>query len=105
MEEIFGDLYFNICMIFLDDIIIFVKLYEEYMKRLEEVFNRLRIVGFKLLFKKCSFLMQCVKYVGYIVFKKGIEIDLEKIERVRNWLILKIFEDVRRFLGFIGYYC
>lgn len=104
MEEILGDLHLNTCMIFLDDIIIFAKSYEEHMKRLEEVFNRLRTAGLKLSPKKCSFLMQRVKYVGHIVSKKGIETDPEKTERVRNWPTPKTPEDVRRFLGFIGYY-
>lgn len=45
-----------------------------------------------------------VRYVGHIVSKEGIEPDPEKIQKVRDWDRPETPEDVRRFLGFVGYY-
>lgn len=45
-----------------------------------------------------------MKFIGYVVFEEGVEMDLDKIERVINWLKLKIFEEVWKFFGFVGYY-
>ena len=104
MEECLGDLHLSICFIFLDDLIIFSRTYEEHMERLQLVFDRLRATGLKLSPKKCNFLMERVKYVGHIVSKQGIETDPEKTERIQNWPTPKTPEEVRQFLGFCGYY-
>lgn len=45
-----------------------------------------------------------VKYVGHVVSGKGIEIDQGKTDKVVNWPTPTTPEDVRRFLGFVGYY-
>ena len=104
MESVLGDLHLTICMVFLDDIIIYGNTYEEHLERLERVLIRLGENGLKLNPKKCSFFQERVRYVGHIVSAKGIETDPEKIEKVRDWPRPQSPEDVRRFLGFCGYY-
>ena len=104
MEECLGDLHLNICFIYLDDLIIFANSFEEHISRLRQVFQRLRESGLKLTPKKCSLFMRRVKYVGHIVSDKGIEPDDEKIEKVVTWPKPTTKEEVRQFLGFVGYY-
>ena len=104
MEDILGDMNMNICLIYLDDVIIFSNTYEEHLERLHQVFQRLREAGFKLSPDKCSLFMERVKYVGHIVSEKGIEPDPEKIEKVIKWPVPTTPEAVRQFLGFVGYY-
>lgn len=48
--------------------------------------------------------MKKVKYVGYIVSEAGIEIDSDKVQKVIDWFIFIILEEIRKFVGFIGYY-
>ena len=45
-----------------------------------------------------------MKYVDHIVSARGVEADLEKCEKMRNWPTPKMPEEVRQFLGFAGYY-
>ena len=45
-----------------------------------------------------------MKYVGHVVSAEGIEPDPEKIQKVMEWPIPRSKEEVRQFLGFIGYY-
>ena len=104
MENCLGDLHLNICFIFLDDLIIFSQTYEEHLQRLELVFNKLRESGLKLSPKKCSLFMEKVKYVGHIVSEEGIETDPDKVQKVLDWPTPKSPEEIRRFIGFIGYY-
>jgi transposase InsO family protein len=104
MEECLGDLHTTICFIYLDDLIIFSKTYEEHLERLEMVFERLRQHNLKLSPKKCSFIKRRVKYVGHIVSENGVEADPDKIDKVVNWPTPTSPEDVRKFLGFAGYY-
>ena len=104
MENCLGDLHLNICFIFLDDLIIFSKTYEEHLDRLQLVFEKLRESGLKLSPKKCNLFMQKVKYVGHIVSEEGIETDPEKVQKVLNWPTPHTPEEIRKFIGFIGYY-
>lgn len=38
------------------------------------------------------------------MFVEGIELDDDKIIKVKNWLMFLNLEDVCRFFGFVGYY-
>ncbi|PJE77807.1 hypothetical protein CI610_03264 [invertebrate metagenome] len=58
----------------------------------------------KLSPQKCHLFKRKVKYVGHVVSEDGIEPDPSKIEKVVNWPRPQTPEDVRRFLGFVGYY-
>lgn len=101
MEECLGDLNMKICFIYLDDLIIFSKTFDEHLEHLEQVFQRLQEANLKLSTKKCDFLKKKVKFVGHIVSEAGIEPDPDKIEAVLNWPKPDNPEKVRRFLGFI----
>ena len=104
MEDCLGDLHLSICVIYLDDLIIFSRTYEEHLERLEKVMDRLRECGLKLAPKKCKFFKERVCYVGHVVSECGIEADPAKVEKIRNWPKPTNAEAVRQFLGFAGYY-
>jgi hypothetical protein len=65
----------NICCVFIDDVIIFGKTYEEQLHNLQLVFDRIKAAKLKLSPKKCEFFKRKVKFVGHIVSEEGIEID------------------------------
>ena len=104
MEQCLGDLNTQICYIYLDDVIIFSRTFEEHVERLERVLDKILHAGFKLSPKKCHFFKRRVRYVGHIVSEKGIEPDPDKIVKVSNWETPTTPEAVRKFLGFVGYY-
>ena len=66
--------------------------------------ERIRQAYLKLAPKKCSFFKRKVKFVGTIVSENGGEIDPAKTKKVTTWPKPNTSEDVRRFLGFVGYY-
>ena len=92
MEDCLGDLHFDICMIFIDDLIIFSDTYEEHVRRLKTVFQRLQENGLKLSPKKCKF------------FQSEVKSDPFKVDKVMNWPTPESPEQVRQFLDFAGYY-
>ena len=104
MEECLGDLNHKICLIYLDDLIIFSKTVEEHFERLEKVFQKIKEHNLKFTPKKCKFFQEKVRYVGHIVSEAGIEADPAKTEKVLNWPTPKNSDEVRQFLGFAGYY-
>ena len=105
MEECLGDLLHHTCFIYLDDAIVFSgESFDEHLDRLRMVFRRLKDSGIKLSPGKCSLFKRRVKYVGHIVSANGIEADDDKIQKVKDWPTPTKPEEVRRFLGFVGYY-
>ena len=85
MEDCLGDLHLNICLVFLDDIIIFSDTFDEHLERLDRVMRRLTDAGLKLNPKKCHFMKDKVRCVGHIVSAEGVEADPQKCEKVKNW--------------------
>ena len=104
MERCMGDLNLQDCLIYLDDIIIFSATFEEHLERLQAVFERLEKHNLKLKPSKCHLFKERVVYLGHVVSEAGIQADPEKIEAVKNWPIPQNTKDVRKFLGFTGYY-
>ena len=104
MERCMGDLNLRECLIYLDDIIIFSSTFEEHLERLNAVFKNLEVHNLKLKPSKCEFFKSRVVYLGHVVSEDGIHTDPAKTEAVRNWPIPRCTKDVRKFLGFTGYY-
>ena len=104
MERCMGPLNLKECLIYLDDIIIFSKTFEEHMKRLEDCFERLQQHGLKLKGSKCEFLQREIQYLGHIVSESGIKTDPDKINTLRKWPVPTNIPELRSFLGFAGYY-
>ncbi|CAK9814275.1 hypothetical protein ANTPLA_LOCUS8125 [Anthophora plagiata] len=54
MEKVLSNLIWRICLVFLDDIIIYRKIFEEELKNLKKVFSRLRRAGTLMTPKECE---------------------------------------------------
>jgi hypothetical protein len=104
MENVLAGLNLKNCCVFIDDVIIFGKTFEEQLHNLQLVFDRIKAANLKLSPKKCEFFKRKVKFIGHIVSEEDIEIDPSKTDTVTNWPKPQTPEDVRRFLGFVGYY-
>ena len=75
-----------------------------FSQRLLKIFQRLREVNLKLSPNKCEFFKKKVRYVGHTVSSEDIEPDPQKIEKVTDWPAPTNPDEVRQFLGFVGYY-
>ena len=104
METVLRGLQWQICLIYMDDIIVFGTDFNEELHRLKSVFSRLRDAGLKLKPKKCKFFQKSVPFLGHIVSNKGVATDPEKINSVKNWPIPTSVTEVRSFLGLASYY-
>ena len=104
MQASLGKLHLNQCLLYLDDIIIYSKTFKEHLQNLERVFSKLKEANLKLKPSKCFFLYKEVKYLGHLVSQEGIKPDPEKILTLKQWPTPNSVKDVRRFLGFAGFY-
>ena len=97
-------LHWETCLVYLDDIIVCGKTFEEMVKNLDEVFSRLQQAGLKLKARKCHLFAQRVEFLGHIISEEGVSTDPKKTECIRNWPIPSTVKEVRSFLGFCSYY-
>lgn len=67
METCMGDLNLQECLIYLDDVLVFSDTFDEHLKRLQGVFQRIEKHGLKLKPSKCEFFKTQVSYLGHIV--------------------------------------
>ena len=106
MENCLDGLRDNICVPYLDDVIVFSKTFDEHVENLRTVLRRLRSHGIKLKAKKCKLFQREVNYLGRVVSADGYRVDPSNTKAV---LALKetrpkTVGDVRKLLGLLGYY-
>ena len=99
-----GELHLTYCLLYLDDIIICSRTYEEHILHLEAVFKKLKEAGLNLSPSKCRFLCKDIKYLGHMISEKGISVDPEKVACVQSWPFPKTVKQVQSFLGFATFY-
>jgi len=104
MGLVMAGLNFAICLIYLDDIIIFAADLDTHLERLTQVLDRLAEANLKLKPSKCFLLQRRVLFLGHIVSGEGVETDPAKIEAVQDWPTPKKLREVRGFLGLCSYY-
>jgi len=53
---------------------------------------------------KFEFRLKCAAFLGHIVSREGISVDLSKVQAVKDWPVPKSATEIRSFLGLAGYY-
>ena len=62
-------------IVYLDDILIFSRSWEEDVRQIGQVFDTLQQHGLYLNMDKCSFPMANIQYLGYVIDSVNIEVD------------------------------
>ncbi|UYV67074.1 hypothetical protein LAZ67_4003826, partial [Cordylochernes scorpioides] len=104
MENMLGNLRWQICLCYLDDVIIYSPDFPTHLKRLEAVFRCFRESNLRLNDKKCRFAFEELENLGYITSKHGIKPAEHNIKAVRNFPRPKKVKEVQSFLGMCSYY-
>ena len=92
------------CLVYLDDLIILGRSFQEHLGNLQLVLEGLWQAGLKLKPIKCSLCQSKVKYLGNIVSREGIKPDPTNTEKVVNWPVPTTKKQVQQFLGMASYY-
>ncbi|KAK4309250.1 hypothetical protein Pmani_007956 [Petrolisthes manimaculis] len=104
MEKVLEGMQWKKALVYLDDVIVFGRTFEEELGRLEEVLQRLRDANLKLSPKKCLFFQHEVPFLGHIVGKDGVRTDPLKVTAVKEWPVPTSVAEVRSFVGLCTYY-
>ena len=104
MDRTLAGLAWNICLYYLDDIIVFSATWADHLQRLKAVFERLRRANLKLGAKKCTLAAREVSFLGYKVTPDGLEPEPKLMEAISKLPPPINVAEVRSFLGLVGYY-
>ena len=85
METVLSGLHWQVCLIYLDDIIIFGKTFNEMISNLDTVIQRFVKSGLKLKPSKCQLFCKEVEFLGHIINENGVHTDPKKIECIADW--------------------
>jgi len=104
MDTVLTGLNFDICLAYLDDIIIFSRDLDSHLERLERLFVRLREANLKLKPSKCQVMQKQVTFLGFTVCQAGVGTDPSKIEAIQHWPVPTTLRQSRAFVGLCQYY-
>lgn len=104
MERVIEPVHGKCAYVYLDDIVVHSKSFEQHLHDLRRVFERLREAGLKMGPAKCAFAAAETRYLGHVISDRGIETNPRLTDKVARYPVPRTKRDVRAFLGLAGYY-
>jgi hypothetical protein len=104
MEAMLSGLMWKKCVIYIDDIIIFGGTFEEHLKNVEEVLDRMRKFNVMAKPSKCKFCQTEVTYLGHRVGNGKLKMDTYNVDKILNMPMPGTLKEIRSFVCLVGYY-
>ena len=103
MEALLHRLTWKLCLVYIDDELIFSKTFDEHLQHIATVLERFGKANIKLKPSTCYFAQTTVKYLGHLVSEDGVRPDPDKIAAVNEFPVPKHVKGVRSFIGLANY--
>ena len=104
MDDVLRPFTNSFLVVYLDDILIFKRTWEEHMRHIQQVLSTLRQHKLYANLEKWSFGMNMVQYLGYIVDENGVHVDPAKIQVIHDWPAPTTLTELQSFLGLANFY-
>ena len=104
MNNIFYEYLDDFVIIYIDDILVYLKMAEEHAQHLEKVFQKLRANKLYAKGDKCDWDKLRIKFLGHRLTQGGVMVDDQKVKVILEWKKPKTTKGRRLFLGLVRYY-
>lgn len=104
MDVVLSGLIGLACWVYLDDIIVASTTFDEHLKQLQLVFDRLRAAGLSLKLPKCNFAKPSLLFLGHIVSGQGVAPDPVKVQAVADMPRPLNKSMIQEFIGGASYF-
>ncbi|KAK3568300.1 hypothetical protein QTP86_003140 [Hemibagrus guttatus] len=104
INGVFQDLLGKGVIAYIDDILVYSSSMEEHVRMVREVLGRLQQHHLYAKLEKCEFHRSTVTFLGYVISRHGVEMDVVKVQAVTEWPAPTSVRELQRFLGFANFY-
>ena len=104
INELLGELQPRCMRVYIDDITIYSRTYEQHLVDLDQVLNKLYGANLKINMEKCLFLKAEVIMLGHLVNSAEIRPNPKKIKNIQQIPASMDVTKVKGFLGVINFY-
>lgn len=104
MEVVLDGLRGDICLVYLDDLIVYSSSVAQHFKRLQAVLDQLHKAHLTINLKKSEFCLMEIRLLGHIVSGKGVSADPDKVEAIRSYPVPTNLKEVQRLLRLAGWH-
>ena len=94
----------KVCLVYLDDIIVYSRSREDHLAHLDEVLHRLYRAGLSLNLKKCHFFRSEVSYLGHVIGPGTLSVSEKNTRALRTAKPPTTQTELRSFLGLCNVY-
>ena len=103
MQQILSDFCFNNVIVYIDDILIMSRTFEEHLDLVGKILHTLMSNGIKVKIDKCELFKRSVQFLGHLIGETGIRKSPEFIQKIIDYPKPKTVTDLRKFLGLINF--
>jgi hypothetical protein len=104
MNSVFMDYLNKFVVVFIDDILIYSQNEQKHEEHLRKILQRLRECQLYAKLSKCEFWISEVVFLGHIINRDGLAMDLKKVAAILDWKAPKDVRVIKSFIGMAGYY-
>jgi hypothetical protein len=89
---------------YVDDLVIYSNSYEEHIRHVDTVLERLTNAGFTINAKKCTFCQAEITFLGYTISPLGVHSDPRRVSAILSYPPPRNQKQLRQFLGTCNYH-
>ena len=104
MQGILAPYLWLFCLVYIDDIVVYSKSYEEHIEHLDLVLGAIEKAGITLSPKKCHLFYGSILLLGHKVSRLGLSTHLEKVKAIVDLERPKKLSQLQTFLGMVVYF-
>ena len=104
MQSILAPYLWIFCLVYIDDIVIYSKSYEEHLIHLDKVLEAIENAGITLSPKKCHLFYGSILLLGHKVSRLGLSTHAEKVKAVMELERPRKLSQLQTFLGMVVYF-
>jgi hypothetical protein len=103
MDRVLRHLKWSMCLVYLDDCLVFGSNFDEFLERLHLVLTAIGDAGLTINPKKCVFAMDSVFHLGHVIDAEGIRPNPEKVSSLSR-MVVKSVKTLRSFIGVASFF-
>ena len=104
MQNILAPYLWLFCLVYIDDIVVYSKSYEEHIEHLDKVLEAVEKSGITLSPNKCHLFYGSILLLGHKVSRLGLSTHLEKVKAITELESPKKLSQLQAFLGMVIYF-